>query len=87
MKQKYNTEMNAQRVTLESIRVRKEQLLEGIRKDKDSIGKKWENLITPHEANTKGEKIMNMVDNAFAIYDGAMFGLKMMRRFRGLFRR
>jgi hypothetical protein len=74
-------------ITIDDIREQKEQILKSIRKDKVAIGNRWNEMFTPREATTKGEKIIAMVDNAFAIYDGAMLGLKLIRRFRGMFRR
>lgn len=72
-----------QEITLDTLRERKENVLEQIRKDKEKIGNQWNEMTAPVETNTKGEYILKMIDNGLAIYDGLMLGLKLMRRFRG----
>jgi hypothetical protein len=77
--------INKEIITLDTIRDRKDEVLSEIRKDKKIISRRWEHLFAPAETHTKGEQIMNIIDNSFAIYDGTMMGLKLMRRFRGFF--
>lgn len=74
-------------VTLDTIRDRKDLVLKDIRKEKAKIAIRWERLFAPTESHSKGERIMNIIDNGMAIYDGTMMGLKLMRRFRGFFSR
>lgn len=73
--------------TLDAIRNRKDEVLTAIRKDKDKIGARWSALFAPPEANSKGQRIMNIINNGFAIYDGTMMGLKLMKRCRSFFSR
>ncbi len=77
---------NMQKMTLEDIRERKVALKEKIKEQNDTITKISRELFTPVEPSTKAEALMNAVNAGISIFDGALFGMKAIRRIRSVVR-
>ena len=69
--------------TLKAISARKQQLLTGIRADNAKIGTLWKDLTTKHEQPTKGLKMADILNTGAGIFDGAMLGWKIYRKYYG----
>ncbi|RRD02233.1 hypothetical protein [Prevotella sp. OH937_COT-195] len=69
--------------TLKSISERKQQLLTGIRADHAQMDTLWKDLTTKHEQPTKGLKMADMLNTGAGIFDGAMLGWKLYRKYYG----
>ena len=69
--------------TLKAISERKRQLLTGIRADHAQMDKLWKDLTTKHEQPTKGLRMADMLNTGAGIFDGAMLGWKLYRKYYG----
>ena len=67
---------------LDEIFVQKEETLQQIRGKKNDIHKLFEEMFTPPISNNRYETLLNNVNRFVAIYDGMMFGMKIIRRIR-----
>lgn len=75
-------------ITLEDIALRKAELQKDIQKKKENIKELSRELFAPLEpATNKANAMMRAFNTGMAIYDGAMTGVKIVRRIRKLFRR
>ena len=75
-------------ITLEDIALRKAELQKDIQEKKENIKELSRELFAPLEpATNKAKAMMRAFNTGMAIYDGAMTGVKIVRRIRKLFRR
>ena len=75
-------------ITLEDIALRKAELQKNIQEKKENIKELSRELFAPFEpATNKANAMMRAFNTGMAIYDGAMTGVKIVRRIRKLFRR
>lgn len=75
-------------ITLEDIALRKAELQKDIQEKKENIKELSRELFAPLEpATNKANAMMRAFNTGMAIYDGAMTGIKIVRRIRKLFRR
>ncbi|MDM8336659.1 hypothetical protein [Mediterranea massiliensis] len=75
-------------ITLEDIALRKAELQKDIQEKKENIKELSRELFAPLEpATNKANAMMRAFNTGMAIYDGAMTGVKIVRRIRKLFRR
>ena len=75
-------------ITLEDIALRKAELQKDIQEKKENIKELSRELFAPLEPVTnKANAMMRAFNTGMAIYDGAMTGVKIVRRIRKLFRR
>lgn len=75
------------KTTINDILAKRDATLAEIRKSSDKIKKQTHALFSPPISHGRMEAVMNNVDRAVAIYDGVMFGVKVMRRLRRTFLR
>ncbi|MDD7318699.1 MAG: hypothetical protein SOZ80_00985 [Prevotella sp.] len=76
--------MPSQYKTLKDISARKQQLLTGIRADRSKMGTLWNDLTTKREHSTKGLKMADVLNTGAGIFDGAMLGWKLYRKYNGV---
>ena len=69
--------------TLKAISERKQQLLASIRADHAHMDTLWKNLTTKQEQPTKGLRMADMLNTGAGIFDGAMLGWKLYRKYYG----
>ena len=75
-------------ITLEDIALTKAELQKDIQEKKENIKELSRELFAPLEpATNKANAMMRAFNTGMAIYDGAMTGVKIVRRIRKLFRR
>lgn len=81
-----NTTENTERQfrSLNDIREYKDELREQIKRDEDNIADKWDSLFHRDEApaNSKAQKIARMVSLGSGVFDGAMLGWKLYRKYQ-----
>jgi len=80
------TDNNMQKMTLEDIRERKLALKGKIKEQNDAIVRISRELFAPVEPSTKAEALMNAVNAGISVFDGALFGLKVIRRIHSVVR-
>ena len=70
--------------SLNDIREYKEELRERIKRDEDSIADKWDSLFHREEepANSKAQKLARMLSLGTGMFDGAMLGWKLYRKYK-----
>lgn len=69
--------------SLQDIRMRKEELLDGIRKDRKAMGKLVGNMFEPERrARQKGITLSGLLNTGVGLLDGALFAWKLYRKFR-----
>ena len=70
--------------SLSDIREYKDELREQIKLDEDSIANKWDSLFHRDEppANSKAQKLARMVSLGSGVFDGAMLGWKLYRKYQ-----
>jgi hypothetical protein len=73
-------------ITPESIHGQKEKLSAEIHVIEERIKQKSSELFAPPPMNTRSETIMSNINRGVAIFDGILFGLKLARRVRYLFK-
>ncbi len=81
-----NTDNKTQGITLESISERKAALKAEIKTQNEVIAEICRDLFVPVEPSTKAEALMNAVNTGISIFDGAMFGMKVIKRVRTFMR-
>lgn len=70
--------------TLAHIRARKEELRNGIQKDKTEIQKQWDTLFHQPEETllpSPTQKVMKMMNTSAGIFDGLLLGWKLYRKY------
>lgn len=84
MNQKTTANGERQFRSLNDIREYKEELREQIKLDEDSIADKWNSLFHREEApaNSKAQKLARMVSLGTGMFDGAMLGWKLYRKYQ-----
>lgn len=76
--------------TLATLQERQEALQKQLNDCKAQISKRWDLLTAQPKENNKPQHWMNQIERAFIIYDGAMTGYKLFRRFNtiaGIFKK
>ncbi len=77
-----------QKITLEEISARKEEVLTQIRAQKEVMTDTARELFAPlAPAVSTGSKIQRAFNTGMAVFDGLMLGMKIMRNLRRYFRR
>lgn len=82
--------MATRKYSIASLQAEKMNIRRQLAKSKSAISEHWTTLFAPTEAGTKMQYIINQAENAISIYDGVMFGYKLMKRLgsiRKFFRR
>lgn len=75
-------------VTLESIILQKKALLRQIRMQKEIMTDITRDIFAPvAPATNKANAMMRAFNTGMAVFDGAMLGLKLMKKFRNFFGR
>lgn len=83
-----NNQSIPQKITLEGITLRKEELLKEIRAQKETMTMTAQSIFAPlAPAASTGNALMRSFNTGLAIFDGVMLGLKIMKKVRGLFKR
>lgn len=76
-------EMQRKYKTLKAISERKQQLLTGIRADHAQMDTLWKDLTSKHDQPTRGLRMADMLNTGAGIFDGAMLGWKLYRKYYG----
>jgi hypothetical protein len=77
---------DTQKISLEDIALRKAKLLEEIRAQKIVIVETARLAFNPYSrAVTTGSSLMKTLNTGMAVFEGAMLGLKIMRKVRRFF--
>lgn len=75
-------------ITLEDIAQQKAELQKRIQEKKENIKELSQELLAPLEpATNRANAMMRAFNTGMALYDGAMTGVKIIRKIRKLFRR
>lgn len=75
-------------LTLESIAQQKKELRQAILQQKEVMTELTRSLVAPlAPATSKTDAIMRAFNTGMAVFDGAMMGLKLMKRFRRFLRK
>ena len=78
---------NTEILTLEDLQQRRAEALEELRTQKQVMSDTARNLFAPiAPAADKGTAIMRAFNTGMAVFDGAMLGIKLMRKIRKIFR-
>lgn len=67
--------------TLATLQEKQDALQEQLNSSKTKIGKHWDKLTAQPKENNRPQHWMNQIERAFIIYDGAMTGYKLFRKF------
>lgn len=82
-----NQQQTSQKITLEDITRRKEELQKEIRSQQDVMAMTARNIFAPLvPAASAGNAMMRSFNTGMAIFDGVMLGVKMIRKVRSLFK-
>ena len=82
-----NQQQKPQTITLEYIARLKEEKLEEIREQKKAMSRTTRRIFAPlAPAASKGDALMRSFNTGMAVFDGAMLGIKLMRKIRKIFR-
>jgi len=74
--------------TLESIAERKKELLQQIVVQKDAMNRLSRQLVSPlAPAANKANALMRAFNTGMAVFDGIKLGIKLMHKFRRIFRK
>lgn len=83
-----NNDINVEQITLEQIKKLKKQKLEEIRAKQNTIVSLTGELMAPvREVSRTGNILTRSFGIGMTVIQGALAGLRMLRRFRGMFRR
>ncbi|WP_455592591.1 hypothetical protein [Bacteroides sp.] len=83
-----NSPSTPQKITLEDIAQRKQEVLDKIRVQKETMSDIAHQIFAPLEPATSGvNSLMRSINTGMAIFDGVMLGLKMMRKLRAMFKK
>lgn len=81
-----NNQQTTQKITLEDIARRKEEILVEIRVQKDAMTTTAKEIFAPlAPAASAGNSLMRSFNTGMAIFDGVMMGIKIMKKIRSLF--
>lgn len=80
--------MNTQddKMTLEDLLVRKRELKRQIEDQHQLLGSMYRVLTEPFSFNSMQTSLIKKLTTGFAIFDGLMLGLKIIRKIRNIFR-
>ena len=84
-----NSTPTPQKITLEDIAQRKQEILQDIRNQKQAMADTTRRIFAPLAPAASGgsSSLMRSFNTGMAIFDGVMLGMKMIRKVRGLFRK
>lgn len=83
-----NNQQTIQKITLEDIARRKEELLIEICIQKEAMAATAKEIFAPlAPAASTGNALMRSFNTGMAIFDGVMMGIKIMRKVRSLFQK
>ena len=83
-----NNQPTTQKITLEDIARRKEEVLIELRVQKENMAATAKEIFAPlAPAASAGSSLMRSFNTGMAIFDGVMMGIKIMRKVRSMFRR
>lgn len=83
-----NNQQSTQKITLEDIARRKEEVLIEIRVQKEAMTATAKEIVAPlASVASTGNTLMQSFNTGMAIFDGVMMGIKIMRKVRSLFRK
>ena len=83
-----NDTIQTEILTLEDLQRQKAEALEELRAQKQVMNDTARNLFAPiTPAANKGTAIMRAFNTGRAVFDGAMLGIKLMKKVRKIFRR
>ena len=83
-----NDTVHTEILTLEDLQQQKAKALEELRAQKQVMNDTARNLFAPiAPAANKGTAIMRAFNTGMAVFDGAMLGIKLMKKVRKIFRR
>ena len=83
-----NAHPTPSKITLEEITHRKEEVLREILMQKQQMTDTAQSIFAPLAAvGSAGNAFMRTFSTGMAVFDGAMLGLKIIRKIRGLFRK
>ena len=83
-----NSTPTPQKITLEDIAQRKQEILQDIRNQKQAMADTTRRIFAPlAPAASSDSSLMRSFNTGMAIFDGVMLGMKMIRKVRGLFRK
>lgn len=83
-----NSNPTPQKITLEDIAQRKQEVLDKIKIQKETMSDITHQIFAPLEPAASGvNSLMRSINTGMAIFDGVMLGLKMMRKFRAMFKK
>lgn len=83
-----NNQPTPQKITLEDIARRKEEVLIELRVQKENMAATAKEIFAPlAPAASAGSSLMRSFNTGMAIFDGVMMGIKIMRKVRSMFRR
>ncbi|WP_294618299.1 hypothetical protein [uncultured Bacteroides sp.] len=75
-------------LTLEDLQQQKAEVLKELRAQKQVIIDTTRNLFAPAApAANKGSAVMRLFNNGMAVFDGAMLGIKLIKKIRKIFKR
>lgn len=81
-----NNQQTTQKITLEDIARRKEEILIEIRVQKEAMTATTKEIFAPlAPAASAGNALMRSFNTGMAIFDGVMMGVKIMRKVRSMF--
>lgn len=81
-----NNQQTTQKITLEDIARRKEEILVEIRVQKDAMTTTAKEIFAPlAPVASSGNSLMRSFNTGMAIFDGVMMGIKIMKKIRSLF--
>lgn len=83
-----NNQQTTQKITLEDIARRKEEVLIEIRAQKEAMTATAKEIVAPlAPAASAGNVLMRSFNTGMAIFDGVMMGIKLIRKVRSMFRK
>ena len=72
--------------TLDEILVKRQHALNEVHEQKKLIKRKFHDMISPSRSTSKMENFINSFDKIMAIYDGAIIGMRLIHRIKGVMR-
>ena len=83
-----NSKETSEKITLEDIAQRKQEILAEIRNQKEVMAETTHRIFAPLAPAASGASaLMRSFNTGMAIFDGVMLGLKVMRKVRSIFRK
>lgn len=81
------SQMNTQNITLEDIRIRKEELDKQLGESEEKIATLWHSLLTPKKAASRGEQVTALISNGITAFDTFMLVWKLFHQYGHIFHR